>query len=172
MILWDSNTEEEKRTVLDYFKLSFPMQIIDNIVEWTSQAMPPGKRGINSATILKLFGYLLALTRTTSRRRNLFSECDGLFPTPRFRTRFGLSQHRTDMLLRALRFYPLTDVDINDKWSSVRRLIDVFNLRRAELFYPSWQISVDESKSAWRGKDGNGNKINMSQVRLELQLYV
>ena len=51
MILWDNNTEEEKRTVLDYFKLSFPMQIIDNIVEWTSQAMPPGKRDINSATI-------------------------------------------------------------------------------------------------------------------------
>ncbi|KAL5502949.1 hypothetical protein EMCRGX_G009811 [Ephydatia muelleri] len=155
MILWDNNTEEEKRTVLDYFKLSFPMQIIDNIVEWTSQAMPPGKRGINSATILKLFGYLRALTRTTSRRRNLFSECDGLFPAPCFGTRFGLSQHRTDMLLRALRFYPLTDVDINDKWSSVRRLIDAFNLRRAEVFYPSWQICVDESISAWRGKDGN-----------------
>ena len=25
----------------------------------------------------------------------------------------------------------------------------------AELFYPSWQICVDESMSAWRGKDGN-----------------
>ena len=59
------------------------------------------------------------------------------------------------MLLRALRFYPLTDVDINDKWSSVCRLIDAFNLRRAELFYPSWQICVDESMSVWRGKDGN-----------------
>ena len=151
-ILWDNNTEEEKRTVLDYFKLSFPMQIIDNIVEWTSQAMPPGKRGISSATILKLFGYLLALTRTTSRRKNLFSECDGLFPVPRIGTRFGLYQHRTDRLLQALRFYPLTDVDINDKW---RRLIDAFNASCAELFYLSWQICVDESMSAWRGKDGN-----------------
>ena len=155
MILWDTNTEEEKRTVLDYFKLSFPMQMMDSIVAWTSQATPPGKKGINSGTILKLFGYLLALTRTTARRRNLFSECDGLFPAPRFGARFGLSQHRTDMLLRSLRFCPLTDVDKNDKWSPVRRLIDGFNLRRVELFYPSWQICVDESMSAWRGKDGN-----------------
>ena len=43
--------------------------------------------------------------------------------------------------------YPLIDVDMNDKWSAVCRMIDAFNLCHAELFYPSWQINVHLDKS-------------------------
>ena len=112
MILWENYTEEENRTVLDYFKLSFPLQMMDSVVAWSSQATPPWKKGIYSGTM-----FLLASTRTTARRRNLFSLCDGLFPAPCFGARFGLCQHCTYMLLRSLRFCPLTDVDNNDNWS-------------------------------------------------------
>ena len=54
--------------------------------------------------------------------------------------------------------------DANDKWAPVRRLIDAFNKQRAAKFFPSWSICVDESISAWRGKDGNYCSDGMPHV--------
>ena len=42
-----------------------------------------------------------------------------------------------------------------DKWSPVRGLFAAFNRTRAQNVSPGTFIIVDESMSAWRGKDGN-----------------
>ena len=111
--------------------------------------------------LMKLFGFLYAMTRT-SRRRDLFSQSDGLFPAPRFGACFGLTQHCVETLLRALRFCPMGEK--GDKWSPVRRLIDKINARCAATYWPSWQICGDESMCAWRGKDGNDCSDGMPHV--------
>ena len=95
-IMWNNQRTEADRTILDYFQLSFPMQMVDDIVTWSSQAIPSGKPPMTSIMLMKLFGFLYAITRIMSRRRDLFSQSDGLFPDPRFGARFGLTQHCVD----------------------------------------------------------------------------
>ena len=110
-----------------------------------------------------MFGALYSLTRTSEGRRDLWSTEDGLFPAPRFGERYGLSRNRVEILLRYLSFCP-EDENNSDKWSSVRRLIEYFNQRRVEKFYPGWQLCVDESVSSWRGKDGDFCSDGMPHV--------
>ena len=52
---------------------------------------------------------------------------------------------RFETLLRYLRFCPPEEFEsTQDRWAPVCRLVDKFNKRRAETFYPSWSICVDE----------------------------
>ena len=43
----------------------------------------PSSIPVSRGELFKLLGFLLALTRTHSKRRDLFSVCDGLFPAPK-----------------------------------------------------------------------------------------
>ena len=118
--------------------------------------MPSKKKIMDEVEFWNLLGIIYALTRTTNRRRDLWSTVDGIFPAPKFGSRFGISRGRFEELLKYLRFCPPEEFsDANDKWAPVCRLIDAFYKQRAAKFFPSWSICVDESISAWRGKDGN-----------------
>ena len=47
-IMWNNQRTEADRTILDYFQLSFPMQMVDDIVTWSSKAIPSGKPPMTS----------------------------------------------------------------------------------------------------------------------------
>ena len=57
-----------------------------NVIECTTNSMlksMPSSIPVSRGELFKLLGFLLALTRTHSKRRDLFSVCDGLFPAPK-----------------------------------------------------------------------------------------
>eukprot|EP00731_Ephydatia_muelleri_P017495 Em0010g593a len=142
-ILWGNDADELQRTPIDYWKLSFPLQLLPDIVTWTTASLPAG---------------------TSEGRRDLWSTEDGLFPAPRFGERYSLPRNRFEVLLRCLSFCPPSEAKGNDKWAPVRRLIDGFNERRVQKIYPGWQLCIDESVSSWRGKDGNFCSDGMPHV--------
>ena len=162
-ILWGNDVDEMRRTPFDYWMLSFSSHMLTDISNWTSDHLPEGCEKVNEGEILAVFGALYSLTRTSEGRRDVWSTEDGLFPAPRFGERYGLSRNHFEILLRCLSFCP-EDENNSDKWSSVRRLIECFNQRRVEKFYPGWQLCVDESVSSWRGKDGDFCSDGMPHV--------
>ncbi|KAL5491882.1 hypothetical protein EMCRGX_G017248 [Ephydatia muelleri] len=83
-ILWGNDVEEVHRTPLDYWKLSFPSQMLPDVISWTSDQLPVGCPKATEEEILAVFGVLYSLTRTSEARRDLWSTKDGLFPAPRF----------------------------------------------------------------------------------------
>ena len=84
-----------------------------------------------------------------------------LFPGPPFGSRFGMSKHRFFLVLRFMRFGSKSK---GDKWSLVRPIVDTCNQARVDGFQPGWQICVDETMSAWRGRDGKVAADGMQHV--------
>ena len=126
------------------------------------------KRPISEHEIVKTLGYLLAMTcNNTSVKRELFrAEHDPggeerLFPAPAFGERYGMSRDRFEFVLRWLRFGA---DDPNDKWAPVRSLIASFNDARYNGYKPGWRLCLDESVSAWRGKNGEIQNGGMPHV--------
>ena len=39
-ILWGNDADEQRRTPIDYWKLSFPLQLLPDIVTWTTASLP------------------------------------------------------------------------------------------------------------------------------------
>ena len=164
-LLWEDDMFMTERKPIHYYRMSFPTQLLPDIITWSAKAMPSKKKIMDEVEFWNLLGIIYALTCTTNRRRDLWSTVDGIFPAPKFGSRFGISHGRFEKLLKYLRFCPPEEFsDANDKWAPVRRLIDAFNKRRAAKFFPSWSICVDESISAWRGKDGNYCSDGMPHV--------
>ena len=150
-LLWVDGCCAAERIPIQYFKMSFPTQMVPAILMWSGIAMPIKMKKIDEAEFWRLLGIIYTLTRTTSKRRDLWSLQDGIFPAPRFESRYGISRRRFETLLRYLRFCPPEEFEsTQDRWAPVRRLVDGFNKRRAETFYPSWSICVDESISEVR----------------------
>eukprot|EP00731_Ephydatia_muelleri_P037529 Em0497g2a len=137
---------------------------VAEILECTTNSMlksKPSSIPVSRGELFKLLGFLLALTRTHSKRRDLFSVSDGLFPAPKFGDRFGIHQHRVDELLQHISFGKVVD---GDPAHGILCFIDHFNKCREDSYFPSWFICVDESMSAWRGKDGNFCSDGMPHV--------
>ena len=166
-ILWNRTQQldsESNRSEVDYFLWSFPDKAVAEILECTTNSMlksKPSSIPVSRGELFKLLGFLLALTRTHSKRRDLFSVSDGLFPAPKFGDRFGIHQHRVDELLQHISFGKVVD---GDPAHGILCFIDHFNKCREDSYFPSWSICVDESMSAWRGKDGNFCSDGMPHV--------
>eukprot|EP00731_Ephydatia_muelleri_P015365 Em0008g1085a len=88
-ILWNKTKQldsESNRREVDYFLWSLPDKAVAEILECTTNSMlksKPSSIPVSRGELFKLLGFLLALTRTHSKRRDLFSVCDGLFPAPK-----------------------------------------------------------------------------------------
>ena len=105
-ILWSDSADVKDKTIMDFFWISFPSQMINNIIKWSAEAMPTKKNAMTEVDFKKLPGVLLALTRTSNRRQDLWSINDFIFPAPNFGTRFGISRNRFYDMLHYLRFCP------------------------------------------------------------------
>ena len=84
-----------------------------------------------------------------------------LFPGPSFGSRFGMSKHRFFFVLWFMRFGSKSK---DGKWSLMRPIVDMFNQARVVGFQPGWQICVDKSMSAWRGRGGKMAADGMPHV--------
>ena len=56
---------------------------------------------------------------------------ESLFPAPAWGTQFGMGQRRFETVLRYLTLHDPTNVDEDDRWLSVRTLVDAFKERRS-----------------------------------------
>ena len=88
-LLWVDDCCAAER--IPIFMMSFPTQMVPDILMWSGIAMPIKKKKIDEAEFWQLLGIIYALTHTTSKRRDLWSLQDGIFPAPRFRSRYGIS---------------------------------------------------------------------------------
>ena len=74
---WGNDADEQRRTpIICYWKISFPLQLLPDIVTWTTASFPAA--GCAKATedeILAVFGILYALTRTSERKRDFHGRC-------------------------------------------------------------------------------------------------
>ena len=62
-ILWGNDVEEVHRTPLDYWKLSFPSQMLPDVISWTSDRLPVGCPKATTEEILTVFGLLYSLNK-------------------------------------------------------------------------------------------------------------
>ena len=136
-IMWGNDADELQRKPIDYWKLSFPLQLLPDVVNWTTASLPAGCAKATKEDILAVFGILYSLTRTSEGRRDLWST-----EAPRFGERYSLPRNRYEVLLRCLSFCPPGEAKGNDKWAPVRRLVDGFNERRVQKIYPGWQLCI------------------------------
>ena len=88
-----------ERIPIQYFKLSFPTQMVPDILIWSGIAMPIKKKKIDEAEFWQLLGIIYTLTCTTSKRCDLWSLQDGIFPAPIFGSCYGISRQRFEILL-------------------------------------------------------------------------
>lgn len=157
-LLWPGaakDLDELSRREIDYFLWSFPSHLVPKIIKWTTESMQrtnPKTAALTRGEFWKLLGFLLATTRTRKKRRDLFSLEDGLFPAAAFGKRFGIGRKRIELVLKHLQ---LGEHMEGVPESAMCDFIKHINEARAQGYYPSWSIVVDESMSAWRGKDGN-----------------
>ena len=91
-LLWVDGCCAAERILIQYFKMSFPTQMVPDILMWSGIAMPIKKKKMDEAEFWRLLGIIYTLTRTTSKRRDLWSLQDGIFPAPRFGSRYGISR--------------------------------------------------------------------------------
>ena len=93
---------------------------------------------------------------------------DDLFPPLTFGSRFGMSRHRFEDILRYLR---LDDQSFApggatpDSWLFVRRFVDAFNNNMSSVVFPGQKLCVDESMSSWRGRaDYEGGMPHVTKI--------
>ena len=85
---------------LDNWKLSFPSQMLPDVIAWASDHLPARCPKATEEEILSVFGVLYSLTRTSETRRDLWSTKDGLFSAPHFGERYGLSRDHFEIIFR------------------------------------------------------------------------
>ena len=73
-ILQSDSADIKDKTIMDFFWISFPSQMVNNIIKWSAEATPTKKKAMTEVEFKKLLGVLLALTRTSNRRQDLWSQ--------------------------------------------------------------------------------------------------
>ena len=81
-LLWEDDMFMTDRKPILYYRMSFPTQLLPDIITWSAKAMPSKKKIMDEVEFWNLLGIIYALTRTTNRRRDLWSTVDGIFPAP------------------------------------------------------------------------------------------
>ena len=61
-ILWSDRADVKDKTIMEFVWMSFPSQMIPNIIKWSAEANPTKKKAMTEVEFQKLLGVLLALT--------------------------------------------------------------------------------------------------------------
>jgi hypothetical protein len=158
-ILWPDERHADERTILDFWKVMFPWNAVERIVESTNAALPEGKPPLTEKELHLFLSLLLVMAVNGVGPYRVYwqesqdypGEC--FLPNPRWGRFMG--RNRFEDLLRYLRLDTFTADDLKeDKWKPIRSFVDHFNAAREQFVYPGWMICVDESMSSWRGRDG------------------
>jgi hypothetical protein len=144
------------KTALAYFLLMFPWILLETCVTETSKIlMEHGLLPMGLGELLQVLGINIAFGIQSPRvRRDAWGDgADSIWGSPQFGTRFGVSKHRYESILRYWRWYP-DEAPWNveaDRWKPVRFFIYNFNTHMCEIFEPCWVLVVDESTTKWVG---------------------
>lgn len=123
-LLWPGNLHRlydamPLRSELEYFKLMFPMSIVDTMLNHTNELLTNlGKSVTTAEEMFKYFGIRLNMTlEKTGCQINDFWMTDPMpgstFVPPNY-GKFGMTRHRFQMLSRCMRFTTFDDGIIND----------------------------------------------------------
>ena len=97
-------------------------------------------RTVTPQVLFTVIGLLYGMTVQHGEHRTYWRvEGEGeesLFPAPAWRTRFGMGQRRFETVLRYLTLHHHTNVDEDDRWHSVRTLVDAFNEQQFDKIHP------------------------------------
>ena len=120
--------DPQSMIVLDCWHKYFSENKLPHILRCTNAAMPEKSKEITRGEIMKVFGFLYAMTTVNmSNRRSYWNTEPGLFPAPAFGDRFEMGFHRFEEILKAMRFFDEEEEDEQDKWKADRRFVQACN---------------------------------------------
>ncbi|CAB3251335.1 unnamed protein product [Arctia plantaginis] len=76
-----------------------------------------------------------------------------------------MSRNRFMLILRCL--HVSSEANEEDRLSKIRPIVDHFNNRMNDIYYPGKQLSLDESMVLWRLRLRLGNKLKISAISME-----
>lgn len=168
-----NETSVDKNNIVELADLLLSDEWLADQAKWTNRGLHGD--GVNAKTtkgeLKQWWGYALALSlnpgKPVEQMWSLTPGVDDILPPPAM-GRFGMTLDRWMKLRSAMRFGPDDTPDFESNlWCFVEKMVTDFNEHMAAVFTPGWLLSMDESMSAWRGKQGEKNisKIpNMSWV--------
>ena len=66
-LLWKDDMFMTEKKPIDYYRMSFPTQMLPDIITWSAEAMPSNKRRWMKGSCENLLDIINALTRTANR---------------------------------------------------------------------------------------------------------
>ena len=149
---------------LEYFLMSFPPEQLQLILQLTNNELAMARKNYTMAgEIVKFFGVMLLVTRFEfGSQASLWSNMttNKYIPAPLFGLT-GMPQKQFDDLWMCIRFsdqphnHPSDMTSEQCRWRLVDDFIKNFNEHRAQNFFPSDEICIDESMSRWYGQGGH-----------------
>ena len=149
---------------LEYFLMLFPPEQLQLILQLTNNELAMARKTYTMAgEIVKFFGVMLLVTRFEfESRASLWSNVttNKYIPAPSF-GQTGMPRKQFDDLWMCIRFseqpcnHPSEMTSEQYRWRLVDDFVKNFNEHRAQNFFPSDEICVDESMSQWYGQGGH-----------------
>ncbi|CAH2009346.1 unnamed protein product [Acanthoscelides obtectus] len=152
---------------IDYFFLLFDQNVLSMIVEQTNSYAidvfcERGKteksrisqwKDLTISELLRFIGLILNTGTIRLSRYQDYWKKDRLFGLTCFSEQ--MSRDRFLIILRCIHFaknVAKSDPQSEDRLYKIRPLIDYFNNKMREVYYPGKQLSLDESMMLWRGR--------------------
>ncbi|XP_049770505.1 uncharacterized protein LOC126109529 [Schistocerca cancellata] len=156
-----------ENTPLDYFRLLLTDEFLLTVVEETNRnaielflsAGTKGQSRINCwkdvtvGELLVFLGVFLHMGNVKMRNLQDYWKKDALFNVKGIAD--SISRNRFLLILRALHFSenPKQGKPTpSDRLYKIRPVINFFNERMCQVYYPGWELSLDESMILWRGR--------------------
>lgn len=119
---------------------------------------------------LKIFFGLLLHTGTIQLNRlNDYWKTDPLFAIPAFRK--YMSRNRFLIILRCI-YFSSPEIAANDRLGKIRPVVDYFNEKMKNIYYPGRELSLDEAMVLWRGRLQFKQFIKNKRHKYGLKLYM
>lgn len=126
-------------------------------------------RDISREELRIFIGILFHMGTIKMNRINDYWKTHYLFNLPTFRS--FMSRNRFLLILRALHFND-NNLPNQNSLSKIAPLIDFFNSRMAEIYYPNKELALDESMVLWRGRLGFRQYMQGKRHKYGIKLYI
>lgn len=130
-------------------------------------------KDVSNEEMVTFLGLLLHMGNIRLNRIQDYWKTDPLFNLRAFAN--NMSRNRFLLILRALHFAQNPDNDEvtpPDRLYKIRNIMNLFNSRMSEIFYPSREMSLDESMVLWRGRLTFRQYIKNKRHKYGIKLYM
>ncbi|GIY76629.1 piggyBac transposable element-derived protein 4 [Caerostris darwini] len=152
---------------IDYFRHLFTENMLDEVIAQTNNyarevlcrretkqhSRINAWKETTKEEILIFVGLILHMGIIRINRIEDYWKTDALFGLSVFS--YNMSRNRFNVLLRALNFSKIPEQDAEpskDQLYKIRSMVNLFNTRLAEIYYPGREISLDEAMILLRGR--------------------